>query len=65
VFQELKKRISEPPVLRLPDVSQAFILQTDASKTGIGTVLLQENSAKEERSVAFANHKLQLRECHD
>jgi len=30
-FQELKKRINSPPILRLPDASQPFILQTDAS----------------------------------
>jgi len=33
-FQELKKRISSPPIIRLPDVSQPFILQTDASHLG-------------------------------
>ena len=34
-FQELKKMISSPPILRLPDVSQPFILQTDASHLGV------------------------------
>ena len=46
-FQELKKRISSPPILRLPDVSQPFILQTDASHLGVGAVLLQEDTACE------------------
>jgi len=62
-FQELKKRISEPPILRLPDVKQTFILQTDASHIGIGAVLLQEDSAGEKRPIAFASRKLQPREC--
>ena len=44
-FQELKKRISSPPILRFPDVSQPFILQTDASHLGVGAVLLQEDTA--------------------
>ena len=61
-FQELKKRISEPPILRLPDVTQTFILQTDASHIGIGAVLLQEDSAGEKRPIAFASRKLQPRE---
>ena len=61
-FQELKKHISKPPILRLPDVSQSFILQTDASHIGIGAVLLQEDSAGEKRPVAFASRKLQPRE---
>ena len=30
-FQKLNRRISTPPILRLPDVSQPFIVQTDAS----------------------------------
>ena len=61
-FQDLKRRICEPPILRLPDVSQPFILQTDASHTGVGAALLQEDLAAEKRPVAFASRKLQPRE---
>ena len=61
-FQELKKRISTPPILRLSDVSQPFIVQTDASHIGIGAVLLQEDATGEQRRVAFASRKLQPRE---
>jgi len=61
-FQELKNRISHPPILKLPDVSEPFILQTDASHVGIGAVLLQEDSAGEKRPIAFASRKLQPRE---
>ena len=61
-FNELKKRISEPPILLLPDVTRTFILQTDASHIGIGAVLLQEDSAGEKRPIAFASRKLQPRE---
>jgi len=64
-FQELKKRISEPPILRLPDVTQKFILQTDASHIGIGAVLHQEDSAGEKRPIAFASRKLQPQESRD
>ena len=51
-FQELKKRISSPPILRLPDVSQPFILQIDASHLGVGAVLLQEDTAGEKTPIA-------------
>jgi len=58
-FQELKIRTSTPPILRLPDVTQPFIVQTDASHIGIGAVLLQEDATGEQRPVAFASRKLQ------
>jgi len=61
-FQELKKRISSLPILRLPDVSQPFILQTDASHLGVGAVLLQEDTAGEKRPIAFASRNLLPRE---
>ena len=61
-FQELKKRISSPPILRFPDVNQPFILQTDASHLGVGAVLLQEDTAGEKRPIAFASRKLLPRE---
>jgi len=57
-FQELKKRISSLVILRLLDVSQPFILQTDASHLGVGAVLLQEDNTGEKRPIAFASRKL-------
>ena len=62
LFQELKKRISSPPILRLTDVNQSFILQTDASHLGVGAILLQEDTAGEKRPIAFASRKLLPRE---
>jgi len=61
-FQELKRRISTSPILKLPEVTKPFILQTDASHTGIGAILLQEDAAGDKRPVAFASRKLQPRE---
>jgi len=61
-IQEPKKRISSPPVLRLPDVSQPFILQTDAFHLGVEAVLLQEDTAGEKRPIAIASRKLLPRE---
>ena len=46
-FQELKRRISYPPILKLSDVPEPFILQTDTSHIGIGAILLQKDSSGE------------------
>lgn len=41
-FNHLKNYLARDPVLVAPDFSQTFILQTDASDTAVGAVLLQE-----------------------
>jgi hypothetical protein len=53
--------VCNPPVLKLPDVSKEFILQTDASCEGLGAVLLQEENGVK-HPVAFASKKLLSRE---
>jgi len=60
-FHTLKEAVSNPPVLRLPDVSKPFILQTDASSEGVGAILLQEENGIK-HPVAFASKKLLPRE---
>jgi len=40
-FQELKKRLTTALVLILPDIHQDFIIYCDASRQGLGCVLMQ------------------------
>ncbi|KAF7812105.1 Transposon Ty3-G Gag-Pol polyprotein [Senna tora] len=40
-FKELKKQMTLTPVLALPNFQQPFVVETDASNTGIGVVLSQ------------------------
>jgi hypothetical protein len=41
-FQELKTRLTTTPVLTLPDASKDFVVYCDASRQGLGCVLMQE-----------------------
>ena len=42
-FQTLKTAFTQKPILRLPNFEKQFALQTDASDSGLGAVLLQEH----------------------
>lgn len=60
-FRTLKERVCSSSVLQVPDFSQRFVVQVDASATGIGAVLAQ-GIAGEEKPVVFLSRKLMPRE---
>ena len=56
-FQELKKRLTTAPVLTLPDIHRDFVVYCDASRQGLGCVLMQGGKV-----VAYASRQLKPHE---
>src|SRR5438477_10774827 len=58
-FQKLKTLLTTAPVLTQPDVTKPFDVYCDASRTGLGCVLVQEGKV-----VAYASRQLRKHEEH-
>ncbi|KAL0395497.1 UNVERIFIED_CONTAM: Retrovirus-related Pol polyprotein from transposon [Sesamum latifolium] len=56
-FEELKKRLTSAPILALPSGSGGYVVYTDASKLGLGCVLMQHG-----RVIAYASRQLRPHE---
>jgi len=56
-FEELKKRLTTAPILTLTDVTKSFSIYCDASKQGLGCVLMQEG-----KLIAYASRQLKKHE---
>ncbi|XP_042451745.1 uncharacterized protein LOC122036457 [Zingiber officinale] len=56
-FEELKGKLTTSPVLTIPDGSGRFVVYTDASKTGLGAVLMQNGKV-----IAYASRQLKVHE---
>jgi hypothetical protein len=56
-FQELKKRLTTAPVLTLPSGTEGLVVYSDASKKGLGCVLMQHGKV-----IAYASRQLKAHE---
>ncbi|CAL9016944.1 unnamed protein product [Prunus brigantina] len=56
-FQELKTRLTTAPILIIPERDIGYVVYTDASKQGLGCVLMQSD-----RVVAYASRQLKNHE---
>ena len=57
-FLSLKAALLQAPILQLPDFTKAFVIETDASRTAIGAVLLQN-----ELPISYFSKKLPSHLC--
>jgi len=60
-FEDLKRAITQPPVLKMADFEQQFIVQTDASNVALGAVLSQEVEGVR-RPIAYGSRSLTAQE---
>ena len=56
-FAELKTRLTTAPVLTLPEGSDCYVIYCDASRVGIGCVLMQRDKV-----ISYAFRKLKVHE---
>ena len=57
-FQELKDKLTKAPILNPPDFNKPFLIRTDASRTGLGGVLLQVKNDSTEVPICFESRTL-------
>ena len=59
-FETIKKACLKVPVLVLADFDKPFLLETDASKLGLGAVLSQKQTDGWYHQVAYASQSLTI-----
>ena len=60
-FQQLKSQLCEQPVCALPDFDRTFVVRTDASDSGLGAILIQDQGFGDQ-TIACASRKLNAAE---
>ncbi|KAL0555980.1 hypothetical protein IC582_004483 [Cucumis melo] len=58
IFQKLKKRLVTAPILALPVIGKDYVIYCDASRLGLGFVLMQDGNV-----IAYASRQLKEHEC--
>ena len=58
-FQKLKEKLTSAPILTLPEGNEGFEIYSDASRQGLGCVLMQHK-----RVVAYASKQLKKHELY-
>ena len=59
----LKKACHKAPVLAFADFNKPFLLETDVSNLGLGSVLSQKQTDGQYHLVAYASQSLIVHEC--
>ncbi len=57
-FESIKMALTSAPVLQFPDYSKPFTVFTDASRVGLGAVLMQSDSRGKLGPIAYASRRL-------
>ena len=55
-FEHLKAACLQAPILAFPDFDKPFLLETDASRRGLGAVLSQKQADGRYNPIAYASH---------
>ena len=55
-FEELRQKLTTAPVLALPSGKDGYVVYSDASRQGLGCVLMQDG-----RVIAYASRRLKLK----
>ncbi|KAG2999222.1 hypothetical protein PC123_g6221 [Phytophthora cactorum] len=61
-FDELKRRLSNPPVLAHPDFTKTFCVKMDASDYAVGGYLYQLDDEGQECSIVYGDRQLSTAE---
>ena len=62
-FETLKSKLLTPPILAYPDFDKDFVLETDASKHGLGAILSQRQEDNRLHPVAYASRSISASEA--